>query len=112
MRVCQVPPHPRNQFSKADRRGTQDFLFLCECEQGRVAKWHKAHKLFHALVISIGVLGAIRQSRTDAGVTYDMSYKEPPSRPGKYHKVRVTCLQPGSKVLSQQGFYSARLSRE
>ncbi len=51
---------------------------------------------------------AIEQSRVDSRVEYSLTYKAPPSQPGKYHKIRVTCDRPGTQVLSQQGYYSAR----
>lgn len=50
---------------------------------------------------------AIEQSRTDSRIEYLLTYKAP-SEPWKYHKIHVTCDRPGTQVLSQQGYYSAR----
>jgi VWFA-related protein len=52
------------------------------------------------------VENAIAQSRTDARAAYEIEYKAPVSRPYQYHKIRVTCNRPGTRILSQQGYYT------
>ncbi len=51
---------------------------------------------------------AIDQSRVDGRIDYEITYKAPPSQPGKYHKIRVLCDHPDTRVLSQQGYYALR----